>query len=116
MGNLQDHNGRKYKLRDNVEQMFTKFVHEGKSTIRFKEPSHDVSISKADKVQLKVSLSVLRLGSTGEDIGGTMLSSLAPVSSKQVACPKTKNDGYLKTFGLSDNRKLSILLLLYCRL
>jgi len=45
---------------------------------------------QADKVQLKVFLSVLRLGSTGEDIGGTMLSSLAPASSKQVACPKTK--------------------------
>lgn len=34
------------KLRKNIETVFSKFAHEGKATIRFKQPPLDVCISK----------------------------------------------------------------------
>ena len=33
-------------MRDNIIQVFSKFVGEGKATIKFKEPAHDLCISK----------------------------------------------------------------------
>ena len=32
-------------MRDNIIQVFSKFVGEGKATIKFKEPAHDLCIS-----------------------------------------------------------------------
>ncbi|KAK6632722.1 hypothetical protein RUM43_013492 [Polyplax serrata] len=43
--------GTRYKVRGNIEKTFGQFKHEGKSTIRFTEPPHDLLIS-ADKIQL----------------------------------------------------------------
>lgn len=39
----------------NIEAVFTKFVSEGKFTIRFKEPAHDLCV-KADPVLAKTFL------------------------------------------------------------
>lgn len=44
--------------------MFVKFVNEGKATIRFKEPEHDLAI-KCDSLQLKGFLKTLKLGLDG---------------------------------------------------
>jgi len=38
--------GTKYKIKNNVVKIFCKFLQEGKATIKFKEPAHDLSISK----------------------------------------------------------------------
>ncbi|XP_043275954.1 leucine-rich repeat protein 1 [Venturia canescens] len=53
--------GTKYKIDDNIEKIFTKFVNDGKATIRLKEPPHDLII-QSDVVQLKSFLHVLKLG------------------------------------------------------
>lgn len=59
--------GTKYNLKDNIQQVFTKFVDEGKATIRVGQPEHDIIIKKADAVQLRGFLGVLRLALRGED-------------------------------------------------
>ncbi|XP_072485581.1 leucine-rich repeat protein 1 isoform X5 [Notamacropus eugenii] len=43
---LKDKAGSRYKLKENIEQFFTKFVEEGKATVRLKEPAVDVCLSK----------------------------------------------------------------------
>jgi LRR-repeat protein 1 len=35
-----------FQLKGNIQQCFTKFVNEGKATVRFTEPPHDVCLSK----------------------------------------------------------------------
>ena len=37
------------QIRDNVIHIFARFVKDGKATLRFKEPAHDLSISKVHK-------------------------------------------------------------------
>ncbi|XP_041070872.1 leucine-rich repeat protein 1 isoform X3 [Carcharodon carcharias] len=49
---LKDKAGCKYKLKENIEQFFTKFVEEGKATIRLKEPAVDVCLSKVSYCKL----------------------------------------------------------------
>lgn len=56
---LQNKTGTKYKLSNNVSNVLTRFVHEGKATIQFKEPSYNLFI-KADVLQLKSFLHLLR--------------------------------------------------------
>lgn len=36
------------QLKENIEQFFTKFVEEGKATVRLKEPAVDVCLSKVE--------------------------------------------------------------------
>ncbi|XP_035116319.1 leucine-rich repeat protein 1 isoform X3 [Callithrix jacchus] len=43
---LKDKLGTRYELRENIEQFFTKFVDEGKATVRLKEPPVDICLSK----------------------------------------------------------------------
>ncbi|XP_075387648.1 leucine-rich repeat protein 1 isoform X2 [Tenrec ecaudatus] len=43
---LKDKRGTRYELKENIEQFFTKFVDEGKATVRLKEPLVDICISK----------------------------------------------------------------------
>ncbi|XP_006160555.1 leucine-rich repeat protein 1 isoform X2 [Tupaia chinensis] len=43
---LKDKRGTRYELKENVEQFFTKFVEEGKATVRLKEPPVDICLSK----------------------------------------------------------------------
>ncbi|KAK3604597.1 hypothetical protein CHS0354_027451 [Potamilus streckersoni] len=86
----KDKNGTKYLIKDNVEQIFAKYVNEGRATIRFREPDQDICISKADSLQLKNFLSVLRLAMQGKTPENTTLSMLAPASAKNVERPKSK--------------------------
>ena len=37
--------GTKYRVTDNVEQIFAKFISQGKLTVRFKQPQHDLCFS-----------------------------------------------------------------------
>ncbi|XP_022380437.1 leucine-rich repeat protein 1 isoform X3 [Enhydra lutris kenyoni] len=43
---LKDKRGTRYELKDNIEQFFTKFMDEGKATVRLKEPPVDICLSK----------------------------------------------------------------------
>ncbi|OWF38646.1 leucine-rich repeat protein 1-like [Mizuhopecten yessoensis] len=90
MCTAKDRNGAKFVINDNIEQIFARFVSEGKATIRVREPPQDISISKADSLQLKNFLSVLRLGAQGKSLDNVTLSCLAPASGKNVEKPKTR--------------------------
>jgi len=86
MGNKQ---GTKYPIQKNIEQVFTKLVNEGKTTIRFKEPQHDLCI-KGDPIEVKSFLSVLKKVLNGKEIDKLSLSALQPLSNKQITGPKRK--------------------------
>ncbi|XP_032962958.1 leucine-rich repeat protein 1 isoform X2 [Rhinolophus ferrumequinum] len=43
---LKDKHGTRYELKENIEQFFTKFVDEGKATVRLKTPPVDICLSK----------------------------------------------------------------------
>ncbi|XP_062603339.1 leucine-rich repeat protein 1-like [Saccostrea cucullata] len=86
----KDRNGAKYQIKDNIEQIFAKFINEGKATIRLKDPQQDLCLCKADPLQLKNFLTLLRKASLGQDIERISLSTLAPASTKSVDKPKTK--------------------------
>jgi len=34
------------QVKNNIVKVFTKFVQEGKATIKFRDPAHDIAISK----------------------------------------------------------------------
>ncbi|XP_075469984.1 leucine-rich repeat protein 1 [Ascaphus truei] len=87
---LKDKAGSRYKLQENVEQFFTKFVEEGKATVRLKEPAVDVCLSKADVSNLKNFISTVRLANRGTDVGTISLSSLTPAKSSEIEKPRTK--------------------------
>uniref|UniRef100_A0A8C2VAN5 PIF1/LRR1 pleckstrin homology domain-containing protein n=1 Tax=Chinchilla lanigera TaxID=34839 RepID=A0A8C2VAN5_CHILA len=48
---MKDKCGTRYELKENIEQFFTKFVDEGKATVRLKEPPVDICLSK-DSIRL----------------------------------------------------------------
>ena len=82
--------GTKYEItRANLEIM-CKFVEEGKSTLRLKEPPHDIIIKTKDAIELKAFLSVLRKVREGHDVKDVSLGGMAPATLKQVTKPKTK--------------------------
>ena len=82
--------GVKYMIKNNIENMFTKMINDGKSTVRFRDPPHDLCIQCQDKVQLKSFLMVLKKVMDGKDVGNLTLSALQPVSTKQIEGPKKK--------------------------
>nr|XP_004649211.2 leucine-rich repeat protein 1 isoform X1 [Jaculus jaculus] len=86
---LKDKRGTRYELKDNIEQFFTKFVDEGKATVRLKEPPVDICLSKANSSSLKGFLSAVRLAHRGCDIN-TSLSTLTPVKTSEFEKLKTK--------------------------
>ncbi|KAM5339038.1 leucine-rich repeat protein 1 isoform 2-T2 [Glossophaga mutica] len=86
---LKDRRGTRYELKENIEQFFTKFVEEGKATVRLKEPPVDICISKANSSGLKSFLSALRLAHRGCDVDAP-LSPLAPVKTSEFEKFKTK--------------------------
>lgn len=79
--------------------MFTRFLNEGKATIRFKVPEHDLIIC-SDPVQIKAFFRILKLGLDGKTpLQSLQLSSLCstegqtalkPVKTKLIV--KCKND------------------------
>ncbi|XP_051009948.1 leucine-rich repeat protein 1 [Acomys russatus] len=86
---MKDRQGTRYELRENIEQLFTKFVDEGKATVRLKQPSVDICLSKANPGSLKTFLSALRLAHRGCDID-TQLSTLKPVKTSEFEKFRTK--------------------------
>ncbi|XP_046670535.1 leucine-rich repeat protein 1-like isoform X1 [Homalodisca vitripennis] len=73
----QNGSGKKYKVKNNIANLFVKFINEGKATIRFKEPQHDLAI-KCDSIQLKGFLRTLKLG-----LDGNYVSQLSTIPSTQ---------------------------------
>ncbi|XP_071857022.1 leucine-rich repeat 47 [Bombus fervidus] len=57
---LQNKHGTKYKINNNIDKIYTKFIDEGKATISFIEPPHDLII-QSDKIQLKSFIHILKL-------------------------------------------------------
>ncbi|XP_075803880.1 leucine-rich repeat protein 1 isoform X3 [Microtus pennsylvanicus] len=44
---MKDKRGTRYELKENIEQLFNKFVDEGKATVRLKEPPVDICLSQS---------------------------------------------------------------------
>lgn len=63
--NLLKKAGQRYKVSVNVNKVFDRFVHEGKATISFKEPPHDLLI-QCDKIQLSAFINALKIGLCGK--------------------------------------------------
>jgi len=83
----KERNGAKYKVKENLQQVFSKFLDKGKATIRLKEPPHDLFINKADPSGLKTFLSILKLGD--KELQKVNLSCLAPAKISDIEKPKT---------------------------
>jgi len=90
LSNNSNKQGVKYLIKNNVSNFFTKMINEGKSTIRFNEPPHDICIKSDDIVQLKSFLMVIKKVMDGKDCEKLTLSALQPVSTKQIEGPKKK--------------------------
>ena len=78
----------KYKVKENLQQVFSKFLEKGKATIRLKEPPHDLFIDKADPSSLKTFLSILKLGD--KELQNVKLAGLAPAKASDIEKPKTE--------------------------
>jgi len=87
--NSQNKQGVKYLIQNNIEQVFTRLVNEGKTTIRLKEPNHDIAV-KGDPIEVKGFLSMLKKVLSGKGLEKLTLSSLQPLSNKQLSGPKRK--------------------------
>ena len=90
MTNNSNMSGVKYHIKNNVETIFTRMVSEGKCTVRFKQPRHDLCIKCEDVVLLKSFLLTIKKVMDGKDSEGLTLSALQPVTSKQLKGPETK--------------------------
>lgn len=86
---LQNKQGNKYKIWNNIQAVFTKFVHEGKFTIQLKEPSLDLCI-KAEPSLAKGFLKLLKLTLENKNLDKLPFSHLNPVKQNQIEKPKTK--------------------------
>ncbi|XP_050192090.1 leucine-rich repeat protein 1 [Myiozetetes cayanensis] len=86
----RDRSGARYKVQQNVERLFTRFVEQGKATVRLREPAVDLRLSKANASDLKTFLAALRLAHQGSDAGALPLSTLVPAKNSEVEKPKTK--------------------------
>ncbi|KAL8168608.1 UNVERIFIED_CONTAM: Leucine-rich repeat protein 1 [Gekko kuhli] len=86
----RDRPGTKYQLKENIEQLFTRFVEDGKATIRLKEPAVDVCLSKANASLLKTFLSAVKLANSGTHEEALPLSALVPPKASEVEKPKTR--------------------------
>lgn len=61
----QNKTGIRYKIKDNIQKVHTKFLNEGKIQISFKEPAFDLRIN-GDAVQVKAFINVLKLALQGK--------------------------------------------------
>lgn len=57
--NSQHKTGTKYKIKGNISQILSRFISEGKATIQFKDPQHDLYI-QSDVIQLKSFLHLVK--------------------------------------------------------
>lgn len=82
--------GTRYKIKRNIDQVFTKFVNDGKTTISFKNPQHNLLI-RSEPVQLKCFLRLLKSAMDGScDPQKLGLSSLAITAVPQSSMPVMK--------------------------
>lgn len=95
----------KFRVKDNLAKVFSRFADEGKLTLAFKEPNQSLQI-RTDPVQLKSFLSTLKLAlnCTKEERNKIGLSSVAVTAIATKAHPVTKltiiNRGDFPTKGL----------------
>lgn len=86
----QNNNGTKYPLKDNIKQVLTRFVNEGKCTIQLKNPEHDICM-QGDAIQIKGFLHLLKRAIEGK-ISPKELTfssmSVTPVKAKDIAPTK----------------------------
>ncbi|XP_034289218.1 leucine-rich repeat protein 1 [Pantherophis guttatus] len=82
--------GAKYQLKENIDQLFTKFVDEGKATVRLKEPAVDICLSKASVSELRTFLYAVKLAHQGTKEETLPLSKLVSPKASEVEKPKTK--------------------------
>ncbi|CAB3995704.1 Leucine-rich repeat 1 [Paramuricea clavata] len=93
--------GTKYKIHGNIANIFGKFVREGKATIRFKQPTHELCLSKADPPSLYKFLTTLK--SSTKDNKNVKLPVLTAVKRSDVQ--KVKTD--LMIYGTNEYLKAS---------
>lgn len=79
--------GMKYKVTNNIEQIFSKFVSQGKLTLRFRQPAHDLCLSGEVRHMEKI-LAIIK----GEDpqLKKRTLCPLLSNCANKVVIPKTK--------------------------
>ncbi|XP_011351004.1 leucine-rich repeat protein 1 isoform X2 [Ooceraea biroi] len=80
--------GTKYKIIDNVAHMFTKFINNGKATIRLQQPPHDLIVHNSNVIRLKAFLRVLSQIMKGRSQDFDYFSTT--VNSKDFAKPQVK--------------------------
>ncbi|KAF7394809.1 hypothetical protein HZH66_007983 [Vespula vulgaris] len=105
--------GTKYKVNDNIEMIFVKFIENGKATIRIKEPPHDLII-QSDAIPLKSFIHVLKLASSKKVHLSTL--AISNLNGKKISnTQKTKitvkkNSEYptLQVLDLSNNQITSL--------
>ncbi|XP_013098471.2 leucine-rich repeat protein 1 [Stomoxys calcitrans] len=85
----QEKMGTRYKVKNNIEKMFTKFLKDGKATISFKQPAENLMI-KCDPIQLKGFLQTLKLGLEGKDSLNLRMNIAAATPIPQKSQPQTK--------------------------
>lgn len=74
----QNKSGIKYKVNNNVEKIFEKFINNGKATIRIIEPPHDLII-QSDAIPLKSFIHILKLAMTNKvNLSTLAISNLNP--------------------------------------
>lgn len=79
--------GTRYRLKRNIEKIFTKFVQDGKTTLSLKQPPHDLQI-RAEPMQLKEFLQVFKSALEGKlDATKSTLSTLAVTGVPRHAVP-----------------------------
>ncbi|ALC38092.1 Lrr47 [Drosophila busckii] len=81
--------GSRYKVRENIHCVHTKFVLDGKVTIGFKQPAENLLI-KCDPIQLKGFLQTLKLGMEGKDTMNLRLNIAAATAIPQKSQPQTR--------------------------
>lgn len=80
--------GTKYRLKKNLKQVFTRCINEGKSTLSFEDPPHDLYI-KSEAIQLKCFMRLLKSCLAGV-ANALQLSSLSSLSVTAVENAPTK--------------------------
>lgn len=80
--------GTKYRLNSNLKQVFTRCINEGKSTISFEDPPHDLYL-KCEAIQLKCFMRLLKNCLSG-NANALQLASLSSLSVTAVENVPTK--------------------------
>ncbi|XP_053957759.1 leucine-rich repeat protein 1 [Anastrepha ludens] len=85
----QNQAGERFKVTNNIEKIFSKFLRDGKVTIGFKEPPINLMIN-CDPIQLKGFLQTIKLGLEGKDSINLRLNIAAATAIPQRSRPQEK--------------------------